>query len=262
MVAAAKKKATLRVDMTQPREKRPLTGYDIHQWASENGLPKYDACHALGFRNTNHYNDECKQPLLDFELELLIRIYMAYPGERSWRRYSLPELFQEMYGRSLEPFKDTEHEKFAKVDLGGRFVRLFGKSESRQYDWLWLKPKSAKTPRPDSTVDAILSKLMNVPHPGHVLEEISKLCHKLRGVDLDQECPIPTLSNPPQREKTGRRPTLPATTGRGGKVSAPRKSISKAPKRAAKVAPRAAKKSPTRVRARAAASETAGRRSS
>lgn len=200
----AARKQEIQVDLTLPRDKRPLTGLDIESWRGENRLGKYDATHALGFRNTNHYNLECRSPVLRLETELLLRIYMRYPGARAWERFQLPELFDLMYGEYLRPFIGTEVETYARVDLAERFTKLFGKSTARQYEW--LDTKREKPPSANAYIDAILSKLKTVPNPGEVLESTARQCLALRGVDLDVEYPIPTPAKPPTRQKTGRRP--------------------------------------------------------
>lgn len=246
------KKPEIYVDLTKPRDRRPLTGLDIEQWRGENGLGKYDAAHALGFRNTNHYNEECRQPLLRIETELLLRIYERYPGARAWDKFKLPELFELMYGQYLRPFVGTDLETYARVDLAERFTKLFGKSPARQYEW--LNTKKEKAPSANAYIDAILSKLKTVPDPKKVLESTAQHCLALRGIDLDLEFPIPTPRNPPTREKTGRRPDTdkqvrPKEGGRASKVAA------KAPSKAAgkKTAGKAAK-APAR-KERAAATE-------
>lgn len=212
MPAKAVQKPEILVDLTKPRDKRPLVGLDIEQWRGENGLGKYDAAHALGFRNTNHYNAECQQPVLRLETELLLRIYMEYPGARAWEKFKLPELFDLMYGKYLKPFVGTDLETFARVDLAERFTALFGKSAARQYEW--LDTKREKAPSANAYIDAVLSKLKAVPHPKDVLENTARKCLALRGVDLDRQYPIPTRENPPQREKTGRKGTPKRTTAR------------------------------------------------
>jgi hypothetical protein len=240
-------KPTIKVDMTKPRDKRPLTGLDIEQWRGETGLNKYDATHALGFRNTNHYNEECRKELLRLETELLLRIYMQYPGPRDWSRFQLPELFDLMYGDYLRPFIGTELETWARVDLAERFTRLFGKSPARQYEWLNTKKEKASSA--NAFIDVILSKLKAVPDPRTVLENTARQCLALRGDDLDTMYPIPTPSNPPTRAKTGRRrktktdPVLEA-------VAQNRRQRQAA---AAKKAPAGRRKAPRRERAAASA---------
>lgn len=205
MAEGQKKKSgkSIVVDLTKPRDRRPLTGLDIEQWRGEMNLSKYDALHALGFRNTNHYNSECQRPLLRFETELLIRIYMEYPGARAWEQFELPELFALMYAGKLEPFHGREDEPLARVDLEDRFTMLFDRSRARKYEW--LRPRSDKAASASTGIEAILSKLKVVPNPTEVLEQVAAQVHSLRGIDLDRECPIPTLARPPKREKTGRR---------------------------------------------------------
>lgn len=199
------------VDLTKPRSDRPMTGLDIEQWRAERGMAKYDAQYALGFRNSNHYNKMCLEPILPEALELLIRIYEdseLIPGP-GWPKFSLPDLFSLMYGEALEVFKGTKYETYAKVDLGTRFTKIFGRSSARQYQWL---EDDAKRNESDlnaySVMECILAKLHQADDPKGLLERAGRKVWQLRGVDLDAEYPVPTPSTPPTRQKTGRKSKL------------------------------------------------------
>jgi len=210
------------IDLTKPRSHRPMTGLDIEQWRAERGMEKYDAQYALGFRNSNHYNKMCLEPILPAALELLIRIYEdspIIPGP-GWPKYSLPDLFMQMYGEALDSFKGTKYETYAKVDLGTRFTKIFDRSSARQYQWL-----VEDTKRNDSDLNAnavmerILAKLHSLDDPKEVLERVARKVWLLRGVDLATEFPVPSLDNPPTRQKTGRKSKL----ALGGRKSAAEK---------------------------------------
>lgn len=194
------------IDMTLPRSRRPMIGLDIEEWRAELAMPKFDTQHALGFRNSNHYNKICNLELLPFELELLVRLYEDNPVARGWSRYSLVELFNVMYAHDRDVFKGTPHEKHAQVDLGNRFTKLLGRSPARQYSWLKEGPPTAtKELKAYAVIECILSKLHQVKNPRETLERVSKMAWALRGVDIDTLYPVPTLQNPPKREPTGRK---------------------------------------------------------
>lgn len=195
------------VDVTLPRSRRPMIGLDIEEWRAELALSKFEAQHALGFRNSNHYNKICSRDLLPFELELLIRLYEDNPVARGWTHFSMNELFELMYAADRDVFKGTHWERFAQVDLGNRFTKLLGRSPARQYSWL-KKSNSAsavKEIKAYSVIECILAKLHQAKNPRETLERISKHAWSLRGVDIDLVCPIPTLKNPPDRIATGRK---------------------------------------------------------
>lgn len=224
----------------EPRDKRPLSGYDVEDWrgrATPGGLSKKDAAHALGLRNTHHYDQVAfTRHALDFETELLLRIYMEFPGERSWRPYTKIELFEELYGQALKPFAKRDDLVYARVDLRSRFTALFGRSGSRQYQWLEAHPSGTRvrTDRSSERVEAILSKLRNVPNGPQVLERTALLVHKLRGNDLDLMWPVPTVKRPPIRQKTGRRPKpKDDSVVEAMEESQPKKTAAKAPSKAA-----------------------------
>jgi hypothetical protein len=202
---AQKDKPTIQVDMTKPRDKRPLTGYDIHQWAGEFGLNKYKAANALGFRNANHYDEQCKKRgALDHEVEVLLRIYRDHPGPGAWHAIELKDLFDQMYGAYLAPFMTMPDTlTYAKVDLQTRFTKLFGRSGSRQYEWLEARDGERRS-EPNMRMEALLCKLATFSDPGPILEKYARQVLALRGVKLDTEFPIPTPERPPKREKTGR----------------------------------------------------------
>jgi hypothetical protein len=245
--------AAIQLDMTKPASRRPLTGFDIEQWRLDLNLSKYDAQVALGFRNSNHYNKMCMEPILPVALELLLRLYEEAPCARGWEAYTMRELFDLMYGENLAVFHNTRHEVYAKVDLGVRFTRIFDRSSARHYEWLEAAAtKNDRELNAYSVMACILSKLKQVKDPKEVLDRLSKRVWTLRGVDLDAECPIPTLANPPTREKTGRksakaiaRPKPKAPLKRAKKAAAkkPKKVAAKATTRPA------AKKTATRKRA-------------
>lgn len=194
------------VDMTRPRAERPLIGLDIEEWRGELDLSKYQAQYALGFRNSNHYNNMCWAPILPVPIEILLRLYEESPIVPGWDMFKLKELFELMYSPYLEPFVGSREETFAKVDLGTRFTKLFDRSSARHYQWLRDDPKkSASDLSTYSDVECILSKLKQVENPGETLERIAKRVWQLRGVNLDSVCPIPTLEQPPTRRKTGRK---------------------------------------------------------
>jgi hypothetical protein len=238
MTEEAKTKPQIQIDLTKPRSMRPMFGYDIETWRGENNLAKDEAQHALGFRNSNHYNEMCNQALLPVTLELLIRLYEEIPSPRPWERYTLPELFELMYGDALAPFVDTAFERPARVDLSSRFCVMLGRSPERRYQWLdtpTTKNADKLSAYPD--VGCVLAKLRQVPDPKKLLERLARKTLSLRGIDLDTEWPVPTPRHPPRREKTGRKARTPEEIERARLQKERERAI-----KAAKVAKERAKK--------------------
>ena len=202
----------LTIDPSKPRSRRPLMGYDIEQWRGEMSLSKFEAQSALGFRNANHYNKICLLEIIPVSIEIIIRLYLEFPKARGWKKFSLQELFNLMYGEQLALFEGRPDYTAAKVDLGNRFTRLFDRSSSRKYNW--LRDDSGSSGGREfggaySDVETILAILKEVPDPKEVFERVACQVFTLRGVDIENEHRIPTLELPPVRRKTGRKATRP-----------------------------------------------------
>jgi hypothetical protein len=234
-----KEASAIYIDASLPRSQRPLMGYDIEQWRGELRLPKFDAQHALGFRNANHYNKICREAVLPPSIEIIVRIYLEYPHAPSWDRYTLQDLFHVMYGKELAVFEGRKDYKAARVDLGNRFTQLFGRSSSRKYNWLKLRGDVGIDTQGDrgfggayADVDRILCLMKSVPDPRRVLEQIAFKVFALRGIDIDAMFPIPTLESPPKRRKTGRRaePRLTPVKAAARKAATPKAKPAAEPK--------------------------------
>jgi hypothetical protein len=175
---------------------------DIVQFQGRHKLDKDDVSYYLGIR---HLAKKCSEPLLDYSLELLMRLYNENPTPPPFRkdRITLPELFESMYGKHVAAFVGSEYEVEAKVDLQNRFSKLLGRSKGRAYRWLNSDAIEAGT---HSDVMGILGKLTQVKNPGETLERLGKMVWALRGEDIDALFPIPTLKSPPVRRPRGRKP--------------------------------------------------------
>lgn len=215
--------AVPRPSLLELRSKRPMIGLDIDRWRLERGLTKFQAESALGFRSTTLYNRETSKPVLPITTEILIRLYDELPEPPPWEKLTFPQLFELMYGKALSVFKGRDLER-ARVDLGARFTVMFGRSNTRAYAWLRSGEKGAKRSSSSySDVECILAKLTAWTDPAATFERVAAYALKLRGVDIDELFPIPTLKNPPQRKSPGRKP------GQKVKADAPAKKIKKAP---------------------------------
>lgn len=201
--------ASVKIDASKPRSQRPMMGYDIEQWRGETGLSKFRAQAALGFRNANHYNKMCMEPVIPESIEIIIRLYEENPVAPGWEKFTLLELFDLMYAKALRVFDNTPDALRAYVDLGNRFTKLFNRSSSRKYNWLRDDNMSEEREFGGaySDVETILTLLKQTENPAEVLERVAKKVFLLRGVNLDEMYPIPTLENPPRRERTGRKPS-------------------------------------------------------
>lgn len=185
---------------------RPLRGPDIIQFQGRHEMDKDDVTYHLAIPNLKK---KCALPQLPYELELLIRLYDENPVPAPFKRnrMTISELFNLMYGAKLAVFAGTEFEVEAKVDFQSRFSKLMGRSKGRAYRWLDESAiKAGSSARTSSDILAILGKLTQCKDPGETLERLGQMIWSLRGEDINLTFPIPTLKNPPKREKRGRRP--------------------------------------------------------
>lgn len=185
---------------------RPLTGMDIPRFQGRHGLDKDDVTYYLGIA---HYNKKCSEPQLDYSLELLMRLFDEAPSPPPWKkdRLTLPQLFDMMYGKRLAAFAGSDFEVEAKVDMQNRFSKLLGRSKGRAYRWLDENAiKAGAAARTHSDILGILGKLTQCANPAETLDRLGAFVWGLRGEDIDAKFPVPTLRDPPKREKRGRRP--------------------------------------------------------
>ena len=229
---------------------RPLKGPDIESWRTRHGLNMDDASYALGIAN---YKKKLSTPgLLDFSLELLMRLYDENPQHGSWprARIGLRDLFEALYGDALIAFKGTDHQVTARVDLQERFAKLFGRSKGRAYRWLDENGVDASiTSKSQDVVQFILANLSQVEDPASTFERLGSFVWKLRGEDIDQLCPIPTLQNPPVREKRGRKKgSKIRSDGQARRVIAPMVKVKLQVKEIPRIARPASKKRVTKVK--------------
>lgn len=111
-----------------------------------------------------------------------------------------------MYSDVILAFSGSNLEVYARVDLRKRFTKMFGRSISRGYQWLESgKCRDENELNTYAPMECILSKLKEFKDPSEVINRVAKKTWSLRGVDLDSEFPIPSLAQPPVRQKTGRK---------------------------------------------------------
>jgi hypothetical protein len=190
--------SSLTIDMRLQASHRPMTGFDIEAWRGDNNLSKFKVQNAFGCRDSNHYNLLCGIELLPIEVELLLRLYMEKPSPIGWEFYTMKELFMLMYKNEINDFSHHSSEVHAIVDLRKRFTKIFGRSTSRSYSWLENSLTFDETELATYAVlECILSKLKDFEDPTLILNEISTRIWMLRGVDLEVEYPVPSLSKLP-----------------------------------------------------------------
>lgn len=187
-------------DNTEDISTRPMSGQDLWRFRSRHQLQTHDAIYALGIQNSAIYNKLSKISApnkLPFVLEMLVRLYDRHPGHAPWGEVTAMQAFERVYGEHQRMFRGTGCEKEARLALYRRFTALFGRSVYTAYRWLESDGNGKQA------VNKIFQKLLTLENPRKVLEDIAKLMYRVRGVDLDQMCPLPTLENPPAPRRRG-----------------------------------------------------------
>lgn len=200
-------------DLSVHRSQRPMCGLDLEEWRGLLKLSKFDAESALGFRSASLYNREAARKVLPVRTEILVRLYDEKPENYPWTRLTFKELFAMMYGKQVDLF-DGEMQARARNDLEARFTVLFGRSPTRGYAWLRgdesqgdERSHGGNKASSYATIERILQKLTQWDDPGAVFERVAMRCLQMRGVDIDQIFPVPTLERPPERGRPGRKPS-------------------------------------------------------
>jgi hypothetical protein len=199
-------------------EDRPYTGADVIALRRNSNyqLNDADVLFALCIKTNSQYNAISRLDKLDYDLEMLIRLYHRFPSYNPWRKLSASEAFTLIYGDLLSEFRATPYEDAARLALFRRFTAACGRSLYTAYRWLG----SGKSGHEGTSrrIEKILSKLQVVDNPRAIFEEIAKLMHRVRGLDLDKIAPLPTLSNPPEPKRRGPIPKIKQINAPGRKT--------------------------------------------
>lgn len=186
---------------------RPMIWRDLAEFSARHGRTAADMTYDLALLTSHAYTKKTeRRTVVDFDLELLTRLYEMYPSSCAWVRPDVSEMFERLYGPYLKTFS-AELEPIARLALGRRYARMLGRVDTAQYRW--LSDGGQITRR----LGNILSKIDEVSkhgeNPLEVLESLAKLVWGLRGVDIDKEYPVPTkesVQKPPGTR--GRRMTV------------------------------------------------------
>jgi len=208
------------VDLRLDPSKRPLAGMDINSFRSRHGLQTVDVIYALCIQNSASYNKAVRLPLLPYTMEMLIRLYDLHPAHAPWKSIEPTQAFDMLYGDIVEQFRDTEYESEARLALYRRFTAACGRSVYSAYRWIEMGGNSKRG------ITKIFAKLSLLDRPREELEMIAKTMYKVRGIDFELLCPMPTLENPPLPKRRGPPPkakktvvVVPAGKGAAGKSS-------------------------------------------
>ncbi len=186
---------------------RCFVGTDIERWRNLHELDESSAAFALGLKNYKRAVLQIKP--VSYTVELLMRLYNEKPGFGMWPKHQITmhDLFRSLYTNNCGIFAGTEHEVTARVDCQARLGKLFGRSTSRTYRWLYETKHIGAMFLGAHGVSTrlILSKLSQFEDHGETLDRLSKLTYQLRGEMIDITTPVPTADCPPQRKTRGRK---------------------------------------------------------
>lgn len=185
-------------DLTQRR----LGGPDIEKFRARHNLTIQDTQHALALHPYPNMQKATKKETLPYCTELLIRLYDQYPGPVPWGRASMAEAFDRMYGKDLERFeKHKDLYKAAKLLLYRRFAAIFFRDVASAYRWIEQASANSRL-----EVERILQKASDIPDMRRVLEDMARLTMHHRGINFDQEFPLPAFDRIAPAGSKGRRP--------------------------------------------------------
>lgn len=207
-------KAIYKKDAELPREvealdisRRPMIWRDLAEFSARHGRTAADMTYDLALLTSHAYTKKTeRRTVVDFDLELLVRLYDMYPSSCSWVRPDVSEMFERLYGKHLKTFSPAL-EPVARLALGRRYARMLGRVDTAQYRWL---SDGGQITRRLSNILAKIDEVSKLgKDPLELLESLAKRVWELRGVDIELEYPVPTKDSvlkPPGTR--GRRMTI------------------------------------------------------
>lgn len=176
-----------------PITHRPMLWNDIPEFASRHKRTIADIVYDLALLTCFAYAQKTKRrTVIPMDLELLVRLYDAYPSSCTWKRPDIRETFEFLYGKIISEF-DSQYENVARLAIGRRYARMLGRVDTAQYRWLTEEGKVTRR------LENIVAKIYGIADSGAdplaTLEALSRNCWALRGVDIEAVVPMPTAQS-------------------------------------------------------------------
>ena len=193
-----------KIDRKVDRNHRALTGADVFDFVTRHKLERIEAVSSLALASPGNYQKlvDTKESL-PMDVELLVRLYMEEPPRPKLRPI---EVFQTIYGGLLEKFEFTDSYEPAKIMLFARFTAMLGRTIYSAYRWLEQNADGSYG-QPSGPVRRLLANLPADPTAmRHTLEGLARVTWRARGIDFEEEFPLPDPKNPPVARKTGPAP--------------------------------------------------------
>lgn len=190
-----------KIDRRVDRNHRPLSGTDVFDFVTRNKLERIEAVSLLALASPGNYQKlvDTKESL-PMDVELLMRLYMEEPPRPKLRPI---EVFNQIYGSLLEKFKFSDAYEPAKIMLFARFTAMLGRTIYSAYRWLEQNADGSYG-QPSGPVRRLLANLPADPTAmRHTLEGLARVTWRARGIDFEEEFPLPDPKNPPVARKTG-----------------------------------------------------------
>lgn len=201
--AAKSKKESEPINLALDPSKRPLAGADIGTYMSQHRLERVTVVERLALASPGVYSNYVKHPdrALPFPLELLLRYRRRQPISPPVPKPV--EVFNTIYGPLLARFELSDAYEPAKVMLFERFGAMLGRTVYSSYRWL-KKNHASNYGEASGPLRRLFALLPNdADEMRRELEALAREAWKARGIEFDNEWPLPDPKNPPMARKPG-----------------------------------------------------------
>lgn len=175
-----------------PLDERPMIWSDLLAFEAKHARNAQDMTYDLGMHVRSDYLRAVRtHVVLPFDIELLVRLYDRYPSSCMWKRPTLREVFNLVYGRSIELFAEDLRPR-AMIAYGQRFARMLGRTPTVHYRWLVdeaARGKTAATRRVRNIAAKLLEAHLKGDDARQVLESIAVPMWLRRGLDVQAAAP-------------------------------------------------------------------------
>jgi hypothetical protein len=174
-------------------KERPLIWRDLEDFRSRHNRTISDVVYDLALLTTHNYaKNAAKRTMMPVDLEILIRLYDRYPSSCAWHRVDVRETFEVLYGAMIAGFPE-QLQTTAHLACARRYSVLVGRADTAQYRW--LKGESQISRR----LTNLLAKVMEIKTTNvesrEVFEAVAVRTWALRGIDINERVPLPTLQS-------------------------------------------------------------------
>ena len=194
-----------------PMDQRPMIWTDLPVFEARHGRCGEDMVYDLALHLRSQYARLIRTPVVvPFDIELLVHLYDRYPSSCAWKKPTLRQVFEMVYGPAIDALPE-EWQALARSDYGARFSRLMGRSTMVHYRWLVDETslgKSGATRRIKNIIAKLAEAQAAGESPRELLESITVPMWLKRGLDIDRAAPAPDVVSLSQRRRRRIRPRV------------------------------------------------------